>query len=37
MPLYELIKAHVFAAERIHDDDTTVPLLAKVKCRTGRL
>jgi len=29
MPLYELIKAHVFAAERIHGDDTTVPVLAK--------
>src|SRR6202165_5614478 len=37
MPLYELIKAHVFAAERIHGDDTTVPVLAKIKCRTGRL
>jgi transposase len=37
MPLYELIKEHVFAAERIHGDDTTVPVLAKVKCRTGRL
>jgi transposase len=37
MPLYELIKAHVFAAERIHGDDTTVPVLAKVKTRTGRL
>ncbi len=37
MPLYELIKAHVFAAERIDGDDTTVPVLAKVKCRTGRL
>ena len=37
MPLYELIKAHVFAAERIHGDDTTVPVFAKVKCRTGRL
>jgi len=36
-PLYELIKAHVFAAERIHGDDTTVPVLAKVKTRTGRL
>jgi transposase len=31
MPLYELIKTHVFAAERIHGDDPTV------KCRTGRL
>src|SRR5436305_3374195 len=37
MPLYELVKAHVFAAERIHGDDTTVPVLAKVKTRTGRL
>jgi transposase len=37
MPVYELIKAHVFAAERIHGDDTTVLVLAKVKCRTGRL
>jgi transposase len=37
MPLYELIKAHVFAAERIHGDDTTVPVLAKMKTRTGRL
>jgi len=30
MPIYELIKAHVFAAERIHGDDTTVPVLAKL-------
>jgi hypothetical protein len=37
MPLYELIKAHVFAAERIDGDDTRMPVLAKVKCRTGRL
>jgi transposase len=37
MPLHELIKAHVFAAERIHGDDTTVPVLAKIKTRTGRL
>jgi transposase len=36
-PLYELIKAHVFAAERIHGDDTIVPVLAKVKTRTGRI
>jgi hypothetical protein len=36
-PLYELIKRHVFAAERIHGDDTTVPVLAKVKTRTGRI
>jgi transposase len=37
MPLYGLIKAHVFAAARIHGDDTTVPVLAKVKTRIGRL
>jgi transposase len=37
MPLVEAIKAHVFAAERIHADDTTVPVLAKGKTRTGRL
>jgi transposase len=36
-PLYELIKAHVLAAERIHGDDTTVPVLAKMKTRTGRI
>jgi transposase len=37
VPLNELIRAHVFAAERIHGDDTTVPVLAKGKTRTGRL
>jgi len=37
MPLVEVIQAHVFAAERIHADDTTVPVLAKGKTRTGRL
>ena len=37
MPLVEAIRVHVFAAERIHADDTTVPVLAKVKTRTGRL
>jgi transposase len=36
-PLNELIRAHVFAAERLHGDDTTVPVLAKGKTRTGRL
>jgi hypothetical protein len=29
MPLVEATRAHVFAAERIHADDTTVPVLAK--------
>jgi transposase len=37
MPVVEAIQAHVFAAERIHADDTTVPVLAKGKTRTGRL
>src|SRR6266436_7932144 len=37
MPLVERIRAHVFAAERIHADDTTVPVLAKGKTRIGRL
>jgi transposase len=37
MPLVEAIQAHVFAAERIHADDTPVPVLAKGKTRTGRL
>lgn len=36
-PLVEAIQAHVFAAERIHADDTTVPVLAKGKTRTGRV
>jgi transposase len=36
-PLYELIRAHVLAAERVHGDDTTVPVLAKHQTRTGRL
>ena len=37
MPLDDVIRTHVFAAERIHADDTTVPVLAKGKTRTGRL
>ena len=37
MPLIEAIRAHVFAAQRIHADDTTVPVLAKGKTHTGRL
>ena len=36
-PLVEAIRTHVFAAERIHADDTTVPVLAEGKTRTGRL
>ena len=37
MPLVTAILMHVFAAQRIHADDTTVPVLAKGKTRTGRL
>jgi transposase len=37
MPLVLLIRQQVFAAERIHADDTTVRVLAKGKTRTGRL
>ena len=37
MPLVDVIRTHVFAAERIYADDTTVPVLAKGKTRVGRL
>jgi transposase len=37
MPLFRRIEAHVLAAERLHGDDTTVPVLAKGKTDTGRL
>ena len=36
-PLYLLIEAHALAAQRLHADDTTVPVLAKVKAATGRI
>jgi len=35
-PIFERIEAHVFAAERLHGDDTTVPVLAKGKTDIGR-
>ena len=37
MPLVEAVRAHVFAAERLHADDTTVPVLDVGRTRTGRL
>lgn len=37
MPVFKLIEAHVLAAERLHGDDTTVPVKAKGKTETGRL
>jgi transposase len=36
-PLLRRLEAHVFAAERLHGDDTTVPVLAKGKTITGRV
>lgn len=36
-PIHDLIRAHVLGAERLHADDTTVPLLAKAGTKTARL
>ena len=36
-PLHALIERHVLAAERLHGDDTTVPILAKGKTVTGHI
>ena len=36
-PIHDLIRTHVLGAERLHADDTTVPLLAKGGTRTARL
>lgn len=36
-PIHDLIRAHVLGAERLHADDTTVPLLAKGGTQTARL
>jgi len=35
-PIFERIQAHVLAAERLHADDTTVPVLAKGKTDIAR-
>jgi transposase len=35
-PVLRLVEAYVMAAERLHGDDTTVPVLAKGKTDTGR-
>ena len=35
--LYALIERHVLAAERLHGDDTTVPILARGKTVTGHI
>ena len=36
-PLLRRLEAHVFAAARLHGDDTTVPVLARGKTDIGRL
>jgi transposase len=36
-PIFDLIEAHVLAAERLHGDDTEIPILAKGKTDTGRI
>ena len=36
-PLHALVEMHVLGAERLHGDDTTVPILAKGKTVTGRI
>jgi transposase len=36
-PIVKEIEKHVLAADRIHADDTTVPVLAKGKCDVARL
>lgn len=36
-PLHALIEAHVLAAERLHGDDTTMPILAKTKTVKGHI
>lgn len=36
-PLVELVRHHVLAADRVHGDDTTVPVLAKKRTTTGRI
>jgi transposase len=37
LPLYRRIEAHVLAAERLHGDDTTVPVMARGKTDVARL
>ena len=37
MPLIEVMRDYVLCAERLHGDDTTVPVLAKGKTATGRI
>jgi transposase len=36
-PIHDLICEHVFAGQRVHGDETPVPVQARYKCRKGRL
>ena len=36
-PIHDLIRTHVLSAQRLHADDTTVPLMAKGGTQTARL
>ena len=36
-PLFLLLEAHALSADRLHADDTTVPLLAKLKTEVARI
>jgi transposase IS66 family protein len=36
-PLFKRLESNVLSAERLHGDDTTVPVLAKGKTDTGRI
>jgi transposase len=36
-PLFDLVEIYVMAAQRLHADDTTIPVLAKGKCDKARL
>ena len=37
MPLFKCLETYALSAERLHGDDTTVPVLAKGKTDTGRI
>ncbi|WIW50651.1 IS66 family transposase (plasmid) [Bradyrhizobium sp. 62B] len=36
-PIFELIEAYVLSADRLHGDDTKIPILAKGKAAPGRI
>jgi hypothetical protein len=36
-PIFELVEAYVLSADRLHGDDTKIPILAKGKAHTGRI